>query len=209
MPEKIRTSGRSLAAAGGTTLGGPARHRPTIRSERQVREQLVRRKRVHFGSFTTYVAPAVSCGEVFGPLSRYAQMRRGPRARAFTCWVNRNGPGLTYVRSRVLLYLRAFSSDEVAAHRVDAFCDHTWTAWRGPSELPLTFSVYWWLMRTIVGVTVTNRLDADAGTAKTSRPTVMSNPTRRRVRRERPEAERDGGECMGTLPVAPPRPPEF
>src|SRR5258708_2980747 len=64
-------------------------------------------------------------------------------------------------------------------------------------------------MRTIVGVTLTNRLDADAGTAKTSRPTVASNPTSGRVRCERPEAGRDGWECMGALPGAPPRPPEF
>jgi hypothetical protein len=40
-------------------------------------------------------------------------------------------------------------------------------------------------------VTVTNRLDADAGTAKASRPTVVSNPTRRRLRCERSEEERD------------------
>src|SRR5207247_831891 len=97
------------------------------------RTQLCLRKRVH-GSFTLYVTPAVSCGAVFGPLSRYAQMRRVPRTLVLTRLVNRNDPGLTYVRSRVLVYERAFSSDEVDAHRVDAFCDHTWTACCGPSE---------------------------------------------------------------------------
>jgi hypothetical protein len=47
-------------------------------------------------------------------------------------------------------------------------------------------------MRTIVGVTIADRLDADAGTAKASTPTVVSNPTRRRLRCERSEVGRDG-----------------
>src|SRR5436190_11710602 len=136
-------------------------------------------------------------------------MRRLPKRLAFTCWVNWNGPGLTNVPNRRLLYERAISCAEVEAHRVHVLCEYTRTRWRGPSELPLTFSVYWWLMRTVVGVTVTSRLDADADAVKTSRPVVASNPTSRRLRCERPEGERNDIECMGTLSAAPPRPPEF
>src|SRR2546421_1212340 len=130
-------------------------------------------------------------------------MRRLPRTLAVTCWVNWNGPGLTNFPNRRVLYERATSRAEVEAHRVHVLCEYTRTRWlgppgtAGPSELPLTFSVYTWLRRTVSGVTVTSRLDADAGTANTSRPTVASNPARRR--RE---------DIGGVLPGAPPKPPD-
>jgi len=116
--------------------------------------------------------------------------------------VNWNDPGLTNVPIRRLAYERATSCAEVEAHRVHVLCEYTRTRWlgpfgtAGPSELPLTFSVYWWLMRTVVGVTVTSRLDADAGTAKTSRPTVASNPTSERFRCERPDEARPAIEAL-------------
>jgi hypothetical protein len=182
MPEKIRKR-RSLAAAGGTALGGPARQ--PLRIRRQVREHLVRILRVHLRSFTVNVAPAVSCGgevfpeltKVLPPMSRYAQMRRCPACWLVTFPLNWNGPGLTNESIKWLVYLRANSAEEVAAHRVDDFCENTRTSWRGPSDVPLTFSAKEWPTRIVVGFTVTIRLEAEAGTAKTSRPTVTSKPT--------------------------------
>src|SRR2546429_9953619 len=113
-------------------------------------------------------------------------MRRWPKRLAVTCWVNWNGPGLTNVPIRRLANERATSRAEVEAHRVHVLCEYTRTRWlgppgpAGPSELPLTFSVYTWLRRTVSGVTVTSRLDSQSGTANPISSTLASNPVRRR-----------------------------
>src|SRR2546430_14070288 len=135
-------------------------------------------------------------------------MRRWPKRLAVTCWVNWNGPGLTNVPIRRLANERATSCAEVDAHRVHVLCEYTRTRWlgpfgtAGPSELPLTFSVYWWLMRTTVGATGTNRLDAGAGTAKTQRATVANDPPQGGARGARPGGGGNSRAGHGAPPTA-------